>query len=446
MNKPNHTARKVRTQRQKTLALVSGGLVLVLCILLGTIWLRPKGGAIDEPVIMDTRKLPHYTLNKPLILVVVTSDLNNRNSTIWLIRINGEGLIDRHKLIEAYSNADNFPENPLPWSSQGPFHLLQGPLSSGKLYASERLEMVSDHQRMKLHSWSIQWPLEQGPTIQSEEQLLTLPASARPTAVISQELYYDDTLGIYRLEFASGTIAQIATTSSEIQCSSPGLSPQGAFLAEMCLTRVNQGSPASPYTSTGQHIRILNLDGSGQRVLTPADKNTYPFVSLSSFAYGIAPPVSPNYAWSSDETQVAFVAALEPPRLLNPVEQPPATYEDSGTIYSFSLQDGVLQKWVRTYGHNPQLAWSPDSRFIAYSLGNKLNLVSIDREQRTIREYDDTLDGVLWSSDGSYIAVKHTSYIAAKYTSRLEIIRTSDYSSQSVDLPGEVSEINWVTP
>jgi Tol biopolymer transport system component len=90
-----------------------------------------------------------------------------------------------------------------------------------------------------------------------------------------------------------------------------------------------------------------------------------------------------------------------------------------------------------TKGQTPYLDWSPDKQYLAYGLSD-LNIVSFTGGNWKIRDTG-LIQGLDWSPDGSYIAVRY-------YMSGAEIVRTSDYTWQPVEVPGQVSNMLWLTP
>lgn len=191
-----------------------------------------------------------------------------------------------------------------------------------------------------------------------------------------------------------------------------------------------------------QYLAIVDLNTRSEHRLSSAATYFYDG-ACNLYVTSAFPPYCKQLtlAWSPDGTQIAFVTALTAPVKLPPVKLPgtewPPGYRDSGAIYSVALDGKQWHEWAMTKGQTPYIDWSPDRQYLVYGLTD-LNIASFTGGNWKIRDTE-LIQGLDWSPDGSYIALRY-------YMSGAEIVHTSDYTWQSVDVPGQVSNMLWLTP
>jgi len=221
------------------------------------------------------------------------------------------------------------------------------------------------------------------------------------------------------------------------------LSPAGGYLAVGCWSMDPYPEPGV-YPPVKQYYRLIKTDNTGEYTLTlPA---TYFF--YQGYGRQGIPPLPPDFAWSPDGTELAFVAAFSPPMTVTaggtPQPNGAVSYQMFGGIYSISLQDKTISKWAEVGGGSVPLAWSPDGQEIAYAKGGIAYVVSRDGRQRQLGSLDDGIESLFWSPDGAYLAVQGIDK-DIDYHMQLWVIPLVDGVWRKLDLPGEVMDMRWVT-
>jgi hypothetical protein len=219
----------------------------------------------------------------------------------------------------------------------------------------------------------------------------------------------------------------------------PALSPTGKYIATLCLRQqwydYLQGKQPRP---VDEQIHVVKLSDTSLHELITA--TTYLWGPIMSMNLPV-PPSTPEWQWSPDGAEIAFVASFSPP-VEAPLEQALAgsasRYKTFSGIYSITL-NGVLHKWIDVGDQNPKLTWSPDKMYLAYALpvNDQIYLVSRAGQYRPIGQLHH-VSHIAWSPDGGYIAA------IADHT--LWVLSTSDYHWQQVGLPGQVSDLVWLMP
>ncbi len=219
----------------------------------------------------------------------------------------------------------------------------------------------------------------------------------------------------------------------------PMMSPSGEYLAALCL-RQNwfdylQGLPPQP---VDEQLHVVKISDTSFRELINA--TTYLWGPIISMNLPVSPS-TPEWIWAPDGSEIAFIASFS-----SPVEAPiarllagsPSRYKTFGGIYSITVPEGALHKWIEVGDQNPQLAWSPDGKYIAYALPmtGEIHIVSQDGKHRPIGNLHNVTQ-LTWSSEGAYIAA------VADHT--LWILTTSDYTWRTVNLSGAVVDTRWAT-
>ena len=229
----------------------------------------------------------------------------------------------------------------------------------------------------------------------------------------------------------SSTEILLADIAQEGCGQGPKLSPDGTHLAALCF----QPDWTTPSPVLNQHIIVVGVNELQKRTFSiPA--NYFPgltiFTAVPQFPY-------PDFEWAPDGTEIAFVIA-SPLR-----EQLSDRGSDWGGVYSITLTDGVLHKWIEISNSDYYLlTWSPDKKFIAYPhLGDgALYVISRDGERQQIGSFD-SVDLLSWSPDGAYIVVVGSH---ASNPQQLWVFSVSDSTWHEVELPGKVTEIAWGRP
>jgi hypothetical protein len=420
-----HDALIVRPRKMphKTQLLLGAvGLLIVLVV----------GGLLS--IIGVQSRLPwfNYQPIEPLILVAGTSASKDDSvgGSIWLIQVTGDGVVAKYEL--ATSASANEAVN------HSGFLLIECPSLPAMVCGYERLAETAQRQSIKVHQWQIKWPLGEPVAVQHEEQVVSIPASSQVTGVIREGILFQSKpdLTVQFLRFSDQSVIIVASTGRcsdrSAQQLSSRLSPRNDFLAYVCGSPL----PSRDYVSD-QYLGIADLNVTSDRRLSP--EKTYLYDSgCSLMLVGGIPPYCWHSApvWSVDGTQIAFVTALSAPIKLPGTKWPP-DYQDAGAIYSVALDGTQWHEWVKTKGQTPYLDWSPDRQYLAYGLTD-LNITSFTGGNWKIRDTE-LIQGLDWSPDGSYIAIRY-------YMSGAELVRTSDYTWQSVEVSGTVSNMLWLTP
>ena len=245
---------------------------------------------------------------------------------------------------------------------------------------------------------------------------------------------------IYFLEYQGSVTRLFESTGG---CQYPAkLSPDGQMLAILCLGREWHSARKSPFDPIEQRIHLVKLDGSKEKTLfTPPTHyfNEYSIRNVASIEY------VPDFAWSPDSKEIAFVASFSPPKKLTlprlSIPDIINEYAVYGGVYSISTENENISKWVDTGSWYPLIAWSPDQDYLAYSLYGGVYVVS--RQGKYCRIIDDlTLssksDMLFWSSDGAFLF--------AVGRNNLWILSMQDYSVQRLDIPpDEIYDALWVS-
>ncbi len=229
----------------------------------------------------------------------------------------------------------------------------------------------------------------------------------------------------------------------------PQLSPAGGYLAVGCWSMDKYPEPGVYPSPVKQYFRLIKTDNTGEYTLT---------LPVTYFFYGWylrgrqgIPPLPPDFAWSPDGTELAFVAAFSPPITVTdggtPQPNGALSYQLFGGIYSISLQDKTISKWAEVRDDTGPLAWSPDGQEIAYAKRGIVHIASRDGSQRQIGSQN-LIESLLWSPDGNYIAVRGFGSVRLM---QLWIISMSDGVWHKLDFPGQamdrrqVMDMRWVT-
>jgi hypothetical protein len=135
--------------------------------------------------------------------------------------------------------------------------------------------------------------------------------------------------------------------------------------------------PAAPATALEQHERILFVQGTHLRTVSPGGG---PGQRLGDPAFGIRAP-----DWSPDGTQIAYVS--------------------SGDIYVANADGSGVRPFAAGRRAENYPAWSPDGQSIAYTIGDALYVRALegDATRRLARE-GLAISGPTWSPDGGRIA------------------------------------------
>ena len=163
---------------------------------------------------------------------------------------------------------------------------------------------------------------------------------------------------LYRVGADGGAL--VALTDEQSNRAWPAWSPDGAWLAY-------QGKPASE----GSSLMISRPDGSGERTLA----------SVKAFNASFA-----GAQWAADSQRIAYFRSVSGPHVVAFVD-----LEGQETVVSLPDEDAV----------NP--VWSPDGRFLAYSVNPTGGFV-VDMADQTKRILIPTLFsdcGMAWAPDGT---------------------------------------------
>lgn len=229
-------------------------------------------------------------------------------------------------------------------------------------------------------------------------------------------------------------------------CFYPRLSPDGKWLAVLCLTENWQEiGLINPFAPTRQRIHVAKVDGSAKKILETPETYYYNTYTLASpVGFYLLPPV---FVWSSDSREIAFVASFKPPKLISTPKEN-IEYDTFGAIHSISVDGGILSQWTEANLRSESItfAWSPDKKYIAYLEKSQFYITSHDGVCQV--SLPDSFKNVqkqslIWSPDGAYIALLGQDKNSHE---TVWLLSTQDYSWQRLDIPSEkIYQIMWVT-
>jgi WD40 repeat protein len=386
-------------------------------------------------------RLPRFSYQptEPLVLAVGTSDSKDDDigGSIWLIQITRDGPVAKYELATPASHNDTVNHSGL--------FLIECPSLPATVCGYEQVKGTATQQMVKVHQWQVVWPLDKQVTAQHEEHLIAIPASAQVTGIVREGILFQSRsdLSVNLLRFSDQSMTTVASTGKcsderTAQRLSSRLSPNGNSLAYACV------SPLLPFSQghakdspSDQYLAVMDLSTGDEHRLSPETLYFYDG-ACNLYVVSAFPPYCKYLPliWSPDGTQIAFVTALTAPIKLPGTKWPP-DYQDAGAIYSVALDGTQWHEWAMTKGQTPYLDWSPDKQYLAYGLTD-LNIASFTGGNWKIRDTE-LIQGLDWSPDGSYIALRY-------FMSGAEIVRTSDYTWQSVEVPGRVTNMLWLTP
>ena len=145
---------------------------------------------------------------------------------------------------------------------------------------------------------------------------------------------------------------------------------------------------------TRSHLFIIPAEGGKAVDISLGDYDTPP-VDLGG---------SPDYAFSSDGTEIAFVRNIDPELRL--------ALGTNNDVFTASVKGGPVSQITTNKANDNQPVYSPDAKYIAYRAmsrpgyeSDKLCLMLYDRASKKIQNltesFDDSVNEVLWSRDGT---------------------------------------------
>jgi hypothetical protein len=176
---------------------------------------------------------------------------------------------------------------------------------------------------------------------------------------------------LYSVNADGGALRRLTWTTQTEQA--PAWSPDGARIAYESLL-------------DGQHIWVMNADGSAQTRLTSG-----------GYAANDADP-----AWSPDGTQIAFGS----------------TRSGNWNLWVLNADGSGIRQVSTVFGDDP--AWSPDGRRLAYLTLDGIGVVGVDgSDPHTVTAAGGSASGPSWSPDGTQIVFSRNN--AAGYPGELFI-------------------------